>query len=142
MDFLKVFIGILALFLAWAIVFKTRIIFRFNNWIRENVFTDDIVIFSGRRIAVLLLIMGGLALFSGIANITDNSLWTSKREARMMKNAETLFIEEKYAEVIELTENILNIEPDNLRALELMAGSFVAIGEKEKGIKIKHQVKK
>src|SRR5687767_8701331 len=71
MDFLQIIAGIFALILAWALVLRHKLIFKINAWLRERIFSDELILFSGGRVAVLLIVLGGVALFSGLENVVD-----------------------------------------------------------------------
>src|SRR3712207_573785 len=71
MELLKILLGLLALALAWAMVFRTGLVFRINGWMKAHIFNDELALFSGRRVALLLFLLGGIALFSGIENVVE-----------------------------------------------------------------------
>lgn len=136
LEIAKILTGGLALFLAWVLFFRTRLIYRFNAWMRDHVFNDNLVLFSGQRLAILLLVLGAIALFSGIEQITNDQDLKPKIAAKIISEARTDFINKDYSKVIERCRALIRSNPRNFQAMELLAASYHALGEKEKANEI------
>lgn len=132
MEILKIIVGVAAVFVAWLFLFRTGAVFKLNAWMRENVFNDQIVLFSGRRLAILLLVLGGVALFSGIEGIQEEQSIPPKIISRMLEQARDSLIASDYPEVIIRCREVLRSDPNNLIALELTATAWWGLNEKEK----------
>lgn len=131
MQTLKILIGILALLLAWIYVYRTKSIFTLNAWMRENVFSDKLVLFSNRRMAVLLLVLGAVALFSGIKDLEEFRPIRPQVAASMLVQAKEEFKNRSYLAVISRCRQLVRSNPKNTEAWELLAGSWWAIGKKK-----------
>jgi cytochrome c-type biogenesis protein CcmH/NrfG len=136
MQIVLIIIGIGAVGLAWVLIYRTTSIYKFNAWVRESIFSDQWVLFSGRRLAFLLLILGGISLFSGIEYVTRTQPIKPRIAARLLKQAEKDFFNEKHENVIYQCKELIRSDPKNLRAQELMAGSLWAAGNREEAQRI------
>lgn len=130
MQFLKIFIGISAILLAWAFVYRTKLIFNLNAWMREYVFSDKLVLFSNRRMAALLLILGAVALFSGVEGVVDVQPIKPNIAAKMIEQARMDFRNRAYAQVITRCKELVRSYPKNEEAWELLANAWWAIGRR------------
>jgi cytochrome c-type biogenesis protein CcmH/NrfG len=135
MQLIKIVLGVLALGLAWAVLFRTGLIFKLNTWMRDNVFNDRLILFSGRRVAVLLLVLGGVALFSGVEDIIEVPPIKSNIAAKMLEDARQDFREARYLEVVRRCKELVRADPKNIEAWELLATGWWALGEKEQAKK-------
>jgi hypothetical protein len=130
MQILKILLGVLALLLAWIYIYRTRLIYTLNAWMRENVFSDQVVLFSNRRLATLLLILGAVALFSGIKDLEEFRPIRPQVAASMLDQARGEFKNRAYLAVISRCRQLVRSNPKNTEAWELLAGSWWAIGRK------------
>lgn len=130
MQILKILIGVLALLLAWIYIYRTRLIFTLNAWMRENIFSDRVVLFSNRRLATLLLLLGAVALFSGIKDLEEFHPIRPHVAASMMDQAREEFKNRSYLAVISRCRQLVRFNPKNTEAWELLAGSWWALGRK------------
>jgi hypothetical protein len=62
MFLLRVSLGFLLIFLGLGYLFDQKSILRFNAFMRELLFRDSYVLLRGRRIGILLLVVGGLVV--------------------------------------------------------------------------------
>ena len=131
MDFLKIVLGIAALAVAWAVVFRSKLIFSFNSWVRDRIFSDQLVLFSGRRMAILLVVLGGVALFSGLEGIIDVQTIKPNIAHSMLEQAKNDFRQGKHSRVISRCKELLRSDSKNKEAWELLATACWAIGDKE-----------
>jgi len=134
MQTFKILIGALALLLAWTFLYRTRFIFKLNSWIRENIFSDRLVLFSNRRMAVLLLVLGIISLFSGIKGLDDMRPIKPKVAAQMMEQAREEYKKKAYPQVVSRCRELVKSNPKNVEAAELLAGAWWALGQKEKAV--------
>lgn len=134
MQTFKVLIGILAILLAWIFIFKIKWIFQMNAWIREHVFSDKVVLFSGRRMAMLLLVLGGVSLFSGIDEIVDEQPIRTNIASQMMDQARMDFRSGRYPHVVRRCRELVRSDPKNTEAWELLANALWAMGRKTAAI--------
>lgn len=132
MVILKIALGFLALAIAWSYIFQKKFIFQINAWMREYVFSDQVALFSGRRVAVLLLILGSLALFSGLQSIIQVQPIKPNIAAQMLSEAHKDFREKKYLRVVNRCRALVRVNPDSAEAWELLVESWWVMGEKSK----------
>jgi tetratricopeptide (TPR) repeat protein len=131
MQFIQVLLGLLALFLAWVLIFKKPLIFRLNAFMREHVFADQLVLFSGGRIAFLLLILGVVALFSGVDIITKNQVLGPRSTGKIFEHAQEDMRNKDYESTLIRCRELLRSNPNNIAALELMLKVYRDMGKKE-----------
>jgi len=129
---LKITSGILALLIAWALVFRKQLIYEVNRWMREYAFSDQWVIFSGTRVAVLLFILGGVALFSGIDTMTQRQVLKPAIVTRLLERARENFENRQFDQVITKMGLILQSTPENLAARELLIAAYFSTKQPEK----------
>ncbi|MCB4756729.1 MAG: hypothetical protein LHV69_06810 [Elusimicrobia bacterium] len=132
MIYLKIALGILALCLAWIVMYRSGLVLRFNAWMRERVFTDQHVLFSGQRVAVLLLILGAVALYSGLEQWSETPVVKPRIASAMLEQARNEFKARRYRGVVNRCKVLVRSNPKNLEAWELLAQSWWASGDKKK----------
>lgn len=129
---LKILIGLLALLIAWAYIFHNKLIFQINAWMRKTVFSDEMVLFSGRRVAVLLFVLGCVALFSGLQNMIQTQPIKPNIAAQMLEQAREDFRNKKYNYVVNRCVVLVRSNPNSVEAWELLATTWWTMGEKKK----------
>lgn len=134
MEFLKVSVGVVLLLSAWLVLFRTGLIFKLNAWIRENVFSDNVILFSRRRMAILLLLLGSIALFSGIEGLVDERKIQPRIAAEIIDLAEADFQKQRYENVIKRCRDVVRSDAKNLKAWRLMAASWWATNQKKQAL--------
>src|SRR5258706_8506826 len=130
MSIIKILIGFLDLFFAWGLLFQAGLIFKINAWIRERIFNDQLILFSRRRLAVLLTLLGGVALFSGVDNVINFQRVNPEVLERVLDQARGEFHLHHYPHVISRCKQILRSSPENLETWELLEMSYWATNEK------------
>lgn len=131
MYILKIVIGLLALVFAWSYLFHNKLVFRLNAWMREYVFNDNVVLFSGRRVAILLVILGALALFSGLENMVLIQPIQPHIAAQIIDQARIDLAKKKYPQVITRCRELIKSNPDYIPAWELLVSAWSEMGEKD-----------
>ncbi len=131
----KILVGLLAVALAWMVLFRTGMVFRFNAWMRERVFSDRLILFSGRRVALLLIALGGISLFSGIEEVVEVRPLKPEAAANILKEARQDFRRGRYTKVVNRTKELIRSNPKDVEVWELLATAWWALGEKEKARK-------
>lgn len=131
MQILKIVLGILALLVAWAYVFRHKIIFAVNAWMREYVFSDHVVLFSGRRLAALLFLLGGLAVFSGISGVINVQVIKPNIAAQMLEEARSDLKKKRYSLVVNRCKELVRSNPREQEAWEMLVIAWWAMGEKD-----------
>jgi len=132
MKLLLIAVGFLSLCLAWMVMYRTGIVLRFNAWMRERVFTDSHVLFSGQRIAFLLLILGAVSLFSGMEQWIEMQTVQPHIAVAMLEQAQVDFRQRKYVHVINRCKVLVRTDSRNIEAWELLVKSYWATGQKDK----------
>lgn len=132
MEKMKLTFGLLFLGGAWLVLFKSQILFKFNAWMREVVFSDHLILFSGRRLAILLLVLGGLSLFSGLEDFTQFEAIKPEVAAQILDQANDDFKKGRHIRVINWCQVLVRSNPKNIQAWELLANSWWAVGKKSK----------
>lgn len=140
MSILQIFLGLLAFFLAWMLIFKKPLIFRLNEFMREKVFTDQLVLFSGGRIAFLLIALGVVALFSGVDLITREQGLRPKIAFKMYEQAHDDFSKKRYDSTIVRCEQLLRSKPNDLATLDLLMRAYWAVGKKDEARDVLHRI--
>lgn len=131
MEFLKIGLGVAALLVAWIFIYRTNLILKVNSWLRERVFSDRLVLFSGRRVAVLLLVLGAVAIFSGLDEVTEVQPIKPNIEAAMLEQARANLGAGQYTQAIRRSRELVRANPKNLDAWETLALAAWASGQKE-----------
>ena len=131
MDVLKIVLGLAAVFLAWLFVFRSSLVLKVNAWIRNTVFNDQMVLFSGRRVAMLLLILGALAIFSGVDNVVDDQSIKPNVAAAMLDEAQAMVKTGKFDAAMRRLKELLRSNPQNVEAWNLMATAAWAAGKRD-----------
>ncbi len=131
MIIIKIIFGALLLFVAWTYIFHKKLAFQLNAWMREYVFNDQIVLFSGRRIAILLLILGGVALFSGLEGIIDVQPVKPNIAATMIEEARKDSKNGRYSAVVRRCRELIRSTPNSVEAWELLVDAYSRLGEKQ-----------
>src|ERR1044071_6646474 len=102
MQIFKIFLGFLALILAWSLLFRSGIIFHLNSWLKENVFNDQVVLYSRRRLALLLFLLGVVSLFSGVENVMQDKGLSPEVIQQLSLEARNSFNKKEYQRTINL----------------------------------------
>jgi len=131
MHYLKITIGLSAVALAWLVLFRTGVIFRVNAWMRDTVFSDRLVLFSGRRVALLLIVLGGLSLFSGVEQVIEVRSLKPEVAASILEEARKDFRGGHYTRVVTRCKELIRSDPKNAEVWELLATAWWALGQKE-----------
>lgn len=98
---------------------------------REFVFSDQVVLFSGRRVAILLIALGGISLFSGLENFIAPKAIPPKIVAQMLEQSRTDFSKKRYAQVISRCRSVVKANPDEVEAWSLLVETYSRLGEKD-----------
>src|SRR5882672_6665224 len=113
MQIIKIILGFLALIFAWSLLFRTGIIFRLNAWLKEHIFNDQIVLYSRRRLALLLFLLGVISLFSGVENVMKKPS-DPVREAALFEEAKFDFKSKQFPRVVTICRVLLKSNPKNV----------------------------
>ena len=132
MAILQILLGLLAFLLGWLLLYRRNVLFRINAWLRENVFSDNVILFSGRRLAVLLFVLGLVALFSGVDNVVDEQKVTPQMAEAILEQAKRDLQRNQYSRVVNRSRLLVRSQPQNAEAWELLASAWWAMGEKDK----------
>src|SRR5581483_1623487 len=100
MTTLEIILGMALLGLAWIYIFHKNIVFKLNLWMRENVFNDQVALFSGKRVAILLFVLGLVALFSGIKNVAHVQAIPPNIAADMIAQSRAHLARGEYSQVV------------------------------------------
>lgn len=131
MEIFKILLGFSALLLAWSLAFRTGLIFRLNAWLKENVFNDQVLLYSRRRLALLLFVLGMVALFSGIENVLKEQKISPEAATNLLNQIQKDFKARDYARVVSICRILLRSEPKNVSAREFLINALWASGSKE-----------
>lgn len=131
MQILKILLGFLFLVLGWSLLFRTGLIFRLNAWFKENVFNDQLVLYSRRRISLLLFFLGIISLFSGIDSVMKDPMISVEGTSHLLEEAQGSFKAKDYKRVVKICRTILKRDSDNIPARELEINALYATGEKD-----------
>ena len=126
---LKIFLGLLALLAAWAYIFHNKLIFQINAWMRDRIFNDQMVLFSGRRVAMLLFVLGFLALFSGLQSMIKVPVSNSTDIPQLLDQAKAEFRAKKFTQVLVRCREIIKLSPKTAEAWELVVATWVELGD-------------
>lgn len=88
--------------------------------------------FFGTRVAVLLFILGSVALFSGIETINQTQVLKPSVVAKMLEGTFEDFQSKKFDRVIQKSQLILKSNPENQEAREFLIGAYFATHQSEK----------
>ena len=131
MQILKILIGFLALGLAWSLLFKTGIIFKINTWIKENIFNDQVVLYSRRRLALLLFFLGIVSLFSGVEKVVRAPEIGGDRIDQMIVEAKLNLKNRDYQRVLKICRVLIKSNPKNIQVREMEVSALWALGQKK-----------
>ncbi|MBV9079866.1 MAG: hypothetical protein JO102_01965 [Elusimicrobia bacterium] len=129
---MKIILGVLALSIAWLFVFRKKLIFAINDLMRRRVFSDQLALFQGRRVAALLTLLGIVALFSGIEGVIDVQAIRPNIAAEMLTQARRDLQLGHYTKVVNRCKELVRSDPKNIDAWELLATAWWAIGQKDR----------
>lgn len=132
MPILKILLGLLALLLAWLFVYRTKLVYALNDFMRRRIFSDHVVLFQGRRMAALLTILGIVAMFSGVESVIDVQAIKPKIAAEMLVQAQEDLREGHFTKVVTRCKELVRSDPQNVAAWELLATAWWAIGQKDR----------
>lgn len=135
MTALTIFFGLTLLVLAWLIIFQKNLVFKLNAWMRENIFNDHVVLFSGRRVAILLFVLGIVAVFSGIRNVIEVPAIPPKTAAEMIAQSREHLAHGEFAQVVNRCKILVRANPSSIEAWELLVAAWSAMGEKDLALK-------
>lgn len=138
MGIFKILLGFSSLLLAWGLLFRTGLIFRLNAWLKENVFNDQLVLYSRRRLALLLFVLGIVAMFSGVENIFQGLMSSQEETTNLLAQAHANFRSQKYQRVAIVCRALLRSDPRNIPARELLSNSLWALGQKDDAFREAH----
>lgn len=128
---IKILLGLIALASAWAVLFQRGLVFKINAWVRENIFNDRVVLFSGKRVAVLLLILGGVCIFSAIEDATYIEPIRPHIASKMREDANQDFREGRYQRVVKLCQELVRGDPRDVEAWQMLAYASWALGNRD-----------
>ena len=131
MQTLKILLGVLAVLLAWTFLFRTNLILKINAWVRENVFSDRVILFSGRRVAILLLVLGAVAIFSGLEEVVEVQPIKPKIAATILDQARQNLNSGEHAHAIRRARELIRSNPKDAEAWRILALAAWASGQKE-----------
>ena len=131
MHYLKICAGIAALAFAWVVIYRTRFIFYLNSWMREKVFNDNLVLFSGKYFAALLIIVGGVALFSGLDDAVYVQYLKPAMVAHIVEQAKLDLAKGNHARVINQCWAVVRSQPTNKEAWALLVTASWARGDRK-----------
>lgn len=131
MVILKITLGVLLLLAAWGYLFQKKLIFKLNAWMREVIFSDQVALFSGRRVAILLLVLGAIALFSGLESFIKPPILQPHIQAQMLEQARQDLANKRHFSVIQRCRYVVKANPDSQEAWELLIETYARMGEKE-----------
>ena len=134
MNILLIILGILFFFWAGVFLFRTGLIFKINTWMKEYVFSDQVALFSKRRMAILLFILGGVALFSGIEGIMEDDIIRPRIAASLIQLADENFQKGEYQKAIKVSAELLRSNPKNIPALKILAKSYWSLVDKKQAL--------
>lgn len=63
---IKILVGFFLLLTGLGYMYRPNIIIKINNWVRKNVFNDRMLINHRRKIGVVLILLGLIAIYMGI----------------------------------------------------------------------------
>ncbi len=131
MTMLKIFLGLLLVGIAWLYIFRKNTVFQLNSWMRENVFNDQVVLFSGKRVAILLFVLGLVAIFSGIKNVIHVQPIPPNIAADMVVQSREYLARKEYIQVVTRCKELVRANPNSTDAWELLISAWSALGEKQ-----------
>lgn len=131
MDLMLILAGFAALSLGWLLMFRREFLLRVNGWLRANVFNDRFVIFSRRRVAVLLLMLGCVATFSGIDGLVDEQPVKPNIANFILEKAHEDFQSRRYRQAVRRCSELVRSNPKNVDAWKLLAAAHWSMGERK-----------
>jgi tetratricopeptide (TPR) repeat protein len=128
---MKMMLGLAALLLAWIFLFRREVIFKANAWLRDNVINDRVVLFSGRRVAILLVLLGGISLFSGIEDVIEVQRVQPHVASKIIEEARDDFQRGRFHRAINRSRELVRRDAKNIGAWEILVLANRAIGDQE-----------
>lgn len=132
MVILKVALGLSLLVVAWAYLFKKDLIFKLNAWMRESIFSDQVALFSGRRVAILLMVLGALSLFSGLNTFVRPTALPPAIADQILAQAREDLAQKRYPNALRRCRELVKRNPDSIAAWETLIETHSRMGEKDK----------
>jgi hypothetical protein len=138
MIFLKFITGIFFLFLGWIFFFKPNLVASVNEFAREKIFNDRIILLERKKLAALFFLIAVVAVYmtflSVIEHITvySGGRWKQQANQYLMYMAMKDYFGRRYDSALEKYGKILLTEPNNIEALTRMATIYQATGDKKR----------
>jgi len=132
MRYLMFIAGLLAIGLAWLLLYRASSVYRLNQWMRDYVFNDEWVLFSGGKVAVVLLLIGGGALFFGMRQVTDDQTIKPNIAEEIITESRLDMVRGHFTRAITRCEGVLHSDPNNIDAWEVIAMSWWMAGDKDR----------
>src|SRR5438034_1338707 len=132
MQIIKIVLGIFLLLVAWGYIFQKKLIYKINAWMRDFVFNDQTVLFSGCRVAILLIVLGVIALFSGMQDLITISPLKPQIAAQILEQARHEIANQRFPSAVQRCRILIRSNPNSIEAWEVLVTALSAMGEKEK----------
>ena len=132
---IKIFLGLLFLFLSLAYLYRPAWVLTLNVLGRAFLFNDTYVLLYRRTLGLLLFAAAGLFLYSGLNNLAYQKPSVSVE----LWDAYRVFRGQEYQAVVSRCEEILAKDPENQYAWSLLGSAWSALGEKEKAARVWEQ---
>ena len=146
MIFLKFVIGILFLFLGWIYFFKPKLVADLNRFAREIIFNDRRILLERRQLAILFFLLSVVFIFMAFSSLSEHialygeGRWKTQANKYLIYMATKDYFAGRYGNAIDKYERILQSDPNNLEVLAKAAGTYQALGEKNKAALIFNRI--
>ena len=98
---------------------------------RDFVFSDQLALFSGRRVAFLLIILGGLSLLSGLSTLIKPVEIQPQIAAQMIEQSKKDLKENRLPQVVSRCRLLVRSNPSEVEAWALLVEAWSRMGEKK-----------
>ena len=111
-------------------LYAPNLILILNNWMRKVLFNDTKVLFYRKKIGSIYILISLILVYGSL--ILPSQKFSQQTVRKKLIKAYSNFYSNKYEQAQFLCQEILNIEPKNIKALELLGRIYFVTGEYKK----------
>jgi len=124
-KYFLIVIGYILFFLGLVYIYYPGLILKINSIIKRYLFNDSFVMFHRKKIGLLYILISIIMIYYGIIFFKSE---TSYKIYQAYKN----YCYGKYSKTEKICLEILNVEPNNIKAIEQLALVYFVMGDYKK----------
>ena len=138
MTLVKLTLGGFFLALGWIYFFNPNLVLALNRIIRETILNDRIILLERKKMAILFFCLSFIALYMGLTALAKQApgnhgqSWITETTSYLMYEAMQDYCREKYDNAINKYNEVLKVDPDNIKAMKRLSYTYEACGNTAK----------